>query len=349
MAGLKAFEVFGEITLKGAKQVQSDLKKSAGEAQTGSKSFMGMSLSGAAVGAALVGAGIAAAKFGADCVMAAAKAEVRTARLKATVAATGQEYDKWKSSIDSTIESQKLASAFSGGELKDGMTTLIRMTGSVTQGQRDLAIATDLARGTGMDLASASKLLGKVENGNVAILKRYGIAVKEGATAEEAMAQIQATVAGQSEAYSQTLQGQIELLKNRWSALTTNLGSKALPMANAVLEEIEIFTRANLTWKERMALRSELIAKEWVERNKITTLAQAQATDEWKWAHQAEKASVVKYLAKRKETGAVKTNTAALIENTDAQEENRNAAYDEERADIAVERAQLRQKTRRRR
>lgn len=346
MAGLKAFEVFGEIALKGASQVKGDLKKTAAEAKEagGTKGLGGISLSSAAAGAALVGAGIAAVRFGAECVEAAAKAEVGTARLKATVNATGASYDDWKDSIGRTLEAQKLQSAYGGGDLRSSLTTLIRMTGSAAKGQEYLAMATDLARGTGMDLETSAKLIGKVHAGNTAILKRYGIAVREGASSEEALAQVQQMVAGQAEAYSKTMQGQIDILKNREAALKTNIGKPMMPELTRAVGTLEVLTRAGTSWAQKQREIDMLSAQYLITTKNIRTEQEASQYALYEWGDAQMKAAFKAVLAKKKETGAVDANTAALMENREALLESMNAGYEEEDASIAVERAQLRLK-----
>ena len=52
--------------------------------------------------------------------------------------------------------------------------------------QRKGASPFSFARAKNMDLSKAGDLIGKVLNGNTTILNRYGVRVKEGATAQEA-------------------------------------------------------------------------------------------------------------------------------------------------------------------
>ena len=86
---------------------------------------------------------------------------------------------------------------------------LVSVTKDATEALELQRIAMDLARLRGMDLATASDLIGKVYGGNVGILSRYGIQLEKGTTATEALAEIQRRAAGQAAAYADTTQGKL--------------------------------------------------------------------------------------------------------------------------------------------
>ena len=75
-----------------------------------------------------------------------------------------------------------------------------------------------------MDVAKAGELVGKVAGGNTGILGRYGIKIKEGATATEALGELQEKFSGQAKAYGDTTQGAMDKA-GRWRGRTCSRSS----------------------------------------------------------------------------------------------------------------------------
>jgi hypothetical protein len=82
-----------------------------------------------------------------------------------------------------------------------------------------LPLAMDMAAAKGTDLVSAMELVGRVAEGNVGMLKRYGIILREGASATEALAAMQKAFAGQAEAFASGYEGAMA----RYGAATGDL------------------------------------------------------------------------------------------------------------------------------
>ena len=97
------------------------------------------------------------------------------------------------------------------------------------------AIAMDFARLRGIDLSTASDLVGKVFSGNTSILSRYGFTVEKGTTATQALAMIQKAAAGQAEAYGQTTQGALESIQISIDNTVEDIGRVVLPILAEVL------------------------------------------------------------------------------------------------------------------
>jgi hypothetical protein len=132
--------------------------------------------------------------------------------------------------------------AFSDGEQRDSLALLVTRTHDVAKALVLEREAMDLARLKGIDLADASNIIGKVYGGNVAILQRYGIAVTKGATATEALAQIQKASAGQAEAFANTAEGAAERSQIAIDNLQEDLGRHLLP----AITSIALFAADNL-------------------------------------------------------------------------------------------------------
>ena len=123
-------------------------------------------------------------------------------------------------------------SGFTGDELRSSLSALVTVTKDTKQAQTDQSAAEDLARARGIDLASATNIVIKAQEGNVGALKKLGIivpavtknvddlkashqkftpeqlkaaqAADKQATATAALAAIQKAAQGQAEAYAGT-------------------------------------------------------------------------------------------------------------------------------------------------
>lgn len=135
-------------------------------------------------------------------------------------------WDGNRDAIEAVIEKRK-EMAYDDDVLRQSLATLVPFTHNVTTAFNLQAIAMDLARGKNIDLATASQVIGRVYEGHVAILNRYGIAVQKGATAVEALAQVQKTYAGQAEQYANSEAGAADKVKNSWDDLLKSVGNAA--------------------------------------------------------------------------------------------------------------------------
>lgn len=195
-----------------------------------------------------VAAGIGAAKgiqelggFLVDATKAAAEEEAAMARLDQAIRNSGAAFDESKAKIEQRIKAgQDLA--FSDDDVRDSFQQLLAATGDVDEALKRQALAMDFARGAGIPLEQASKLLGKVTAENVEVFKRMGITIGEGATEAEAFAVIQGKFAGQSEAYAKSTAGQFEQAKIRMGEVKETIGMALLPvvtkLANVFLTEV---------------------------------------------------------------------------------------------------------------
>jgi hypothetical protein len=154
---------------------------------------------------------------------AAAEAERQEYQLAQAVASVGQSLDAMQPHLDAAIDRAKQL-GFTGGGAREALALLTVQTGSATEAIRRLAIAEDIARLTGMDLYQAARTIGRLTEDNINILGRWGIAVRKGASEEEALATIQARVAGQAD---QAARGQLaaaERFANAWKDATERIG-----------------------------------------------------------------------------------------------------------------------------
>jgi hypothetical protein len=166
------------------------------------------SLARVAMGALAGAAGFALAGALSDMANAAANDEANMAKLQQAVENSGVAFEDVSAVIDERIKKGQ-SLAFTDDQIRDSLTALTNTTGSLSEALDLQGIALDLSRTKGMDLTKASELVGRVHEGNTGILKRYGIVLKDGATATDALAALQQKFAGQAETYGNSTAGSI--------------------------------------------------------------------------------------------------------------------------------------------
>lgn len=159
--------------------------------------------------------------------------------------------------IHTVIGSLETLSSFEDTALTNSFTNLLNITKNYNNSLAALPVVADLARGANMDLESATQLVGKAMTGNVQGLKRYGIALAEGSTAVEVMAQLQARFGGSAAAFSQTVAGAWENLKNQGQNLAENWGKVLLPAAMSIIRMLTTLVE----WGARMGTAFDALPK----------------------------------------------------------------------------------------
>jgi hypothetical protein len=197
-----------------------------------------MALGFAAAGAAAAGALAVGLKKSIDAAMDAEKSQ---ARLQAQLKASGISYRAHAREIDTVIQKHSQLAGLDDEDLQDAFTNIVRVTGDVNKSMKLVGLAADFARAKHMDVAKAGELVGKVAGGNTGILGRYGIKIKEGATATEALGELQKKFAGQAEAYGKTAAGAQERFGVAVENLQEKLGSKLLPVFTDVTNKVATF------------------------------------------------------------------------------------------------------------
>jgi hypothetical protein len=199
---------------------------------------MGTALKFGALGAA---GGIAAASFAiAGFVKKAAQEQVGIQKLQTAIKTLDAAHMGNAAAVEQVVrEREKLA--FADDDLRDSLSLLIVQTGDYEEAVRRQRIAMDLARGTGLDLELASKLVGKVTEENVEVLKRYGITIGEGATETEALAEIQRRFSGQAEAFAETATGKWQIFNNQIDNIKESIGSALLPTVTRLGDALGTF------------------------------------------------------------------------------------------------------------
>ena len=212
-----------EVT-EGFKKLSTNVKKS-GDDLSGSFRLTGASMAslqrvivgGAAVaGAALAGFLISSAKS-------AGEAQVAMARVEATLKTMGEAAVKNKEQILKAADAA-VRLGFDDEDAAESITKMYQRTGDLTKATQLNNLAMDLARAKNIDLLDATNLVGQVLSGNGRILKQYGIEISDSLPPLQALKELQKQVGGQAEAFSQTFQGQMQVLSVNFQNIKETIG-----------------------------------------------------------------------------------------------------------------------------
>lgn len=155
-------------------------------------------------------------------------------RLEQAITNASGSFAPYAAQVDELIKKgQRLA--FTDDQIRDSLALLTAQTGNVDEAVRRLALAQDLARGTGMDLGMASKLLGKVTEENINVLGRYGIQVEKGADAQALFNAVDQKFRGQAAKYAGGAAAQWGKVQDQVAETGEAFGSYLLPAMSTVV------------------------------------------------------------------------------------------------------------------
>jgi len=158
--------------------------------------------------------------------------QASAARLDTAIGNAGQSSEVWAGKIQKTTD-QMAKLGFNNIEVNDSITRLIPATKSVGEALKQQGLAADIARGRNIDLASATDILVKIDQGRYTQLTRNGLLqsnqVKAFQDQKDAIAALSAVYGGQALAYSKTFQGQMDALSASTTNLKTQIGEQLLP------------------------------------------------------------------------------------------------------------------------
>jgi hypothetical protein len=203
---------------------------------------------GLAIKKAALPAGIALAALGAaavDATKAAIEDQAAQQQLARTLTTSTKATKDQVSAVEDFIRKTSQAAAVSDDELRPALAILARGTGSLTEAQKGLGLALDVAAGTGKPLAQVSEALSKAYAGNLrglnALDPRMKELVKNGATAEEAIAVLAKTFKGDAAASAETAAGRFKGLGIALDETKESVGAALLPAVEKILPVIQKF------------------------------------------------------------------------------------------------------------
>lgn len=222
-------------------------------ASMSSKGFSAMRVG--ATGAAAAFGGLALA--GKEVVEAAIESEAAMAKVRKMVINAGFSWEKHSKQIDEVIQKHSQLTGLDDEELAESFANMVRTTGNLNEAFKLNALAADIARTKGTDLAGAQSLLARVYNGSFMGLKRLGIAFEPvtaaqdklkastdkasasqldaakkadfRASREKAIAALQKSFGGQAEAYGRTTAGSVDRASVAFENLKETIGMALAP------------------------------------------------------------------------------------------------------------------------
>lgn len=203
---------------------------------SGEKAQFALQKAAAPAGVALLGLA-AAAGFATKAAIddAAAQEQLAGVLQRQTGATTAQVAENEK-----FIDSLSRATATADDQLRPALSTLVSATGNLTESQKLLTLATDIAAATNTDVATTADAISKAYNGNLKALQNLNPAlrgaIKDGATFEQIMATLAETTGGAAAAAANTTAGRFKLLQIRFGELQEEIGSKLLPVAEKIAD-----------------------------------------------------------------------------------------------------------------
>lgn len=181
----------------------------------------------AAIGGAAIAAGLGAS------VKAAAEDAQGQAVLAKTLKNSSGATDDQISSIEDLISSMTLATGVADDDLRSGLGTLVRATGSSTKAFDLLKSAMDISAATGKPLEATTSALAKGFLGQMGALKKLGVPLNESIIKSKdfagAMEAVNDTFGGSQEALSNSAVGRFDRLKNAFGEASETLGTALLP------------------------------------------------------------------------------------------------------------------------
>jgi len=195
-------------------------------------------IGGVAKMAAFAGAAGIAVTAIAGLTMAAADDVAEQEKLALAIAnATGSTAD-YTATIDAAIAAGE-ARAFTDSDVRAGMEALVTATGDVDKATAELAIAQDIARLAGVDLATASDAVAKAHAGSDGALRKLIPGLAKGATGLDTIALASQKASGQAELYGKSTKGSMESSSIAFSELGETIGSAFLPILAEILPAIK--------------------------------------------------------------------------------------------------------------
>jgi len=150
------------------------------------------------------------------------------------------------------IEATMMSAAVADDQLRPALAQLVQTTGSLEYSQTLLTSALDVSAATGTDLATVTDAMAKAYAGNTKALGNLVPSVrgmiKEGASLDQVMAALSATVGGAATVAANSAEGQMKRLSITISETKESIGAAFLPILERLLpklQELAMFIQKN--------------------------------------------------------------------------------------------------------
>lgn len=176
---------------------------------------------------ALAGIGLAitaktVTEFFGKAISEAGNAQQALERYKQSLQNAGTSFDAFGKDAQEAAERLQEFTRFGDDEAIAALAEMTTISKDAAGSIKNLGLAADIAAAKQIDLQSAATLVGRVMAGNTSMLARYGIVVKEGTDAMEAL---RATFGGFAERDGATFQGRLEQLRGAVGNLFESIGN----------------------------------------------------------------------------------------------------------------------------
>jgi hypothetical protein len=176
----------------------------------------------------IIQVGKALLKMGAD-------TEASQRRAAASIKAVGLSADGLMPKISAYAE-RMMELGFDDDAVVASMGRLINVTKDYDKALAINAVALDYARYKGVDLNTATLDLIRAYNGQTRAVKEMGIPLRQGAKGMEAVGAIAGKVAGQADAYSKSISGMLEALREKTLNIGESVGIALFPAVNKIMQ-----------------------------------------------------------------------------------------------------------------
>lgn len=172
--------------------------------------------------------------FAKSIVSAASESEVAAMNLKRAVENSGASWEEASGQLNDFLAAEVRLTGYDDETAARSLANLTDLTGSYESALKLLPLAMDLARGKGMDLASASEYVGRAAQGNATMLARQMGILTSTTNATELLAEAQRRYGGYAMQYANSQAGAVERLQIVWGNLKETLGNALLPLTSSV-------------------------------------------------------------------------------------------------------------------
>ena len=181
-----------------------------------------------------VGAAVAVGAALTELTLAAAEDRAEQEKLELAITNAGAATGDWKATVDEAIKSGADL-AYTDTEIRDALTPLIQSTGDVDEATKLLAVAQDVARAEGVDLAAAADAVALASEGETGKLEKMMPALKGAEEGTDLVAAAAGLAAGQADLFGKSAAGQSAAAKIAFTELGEKVGEALLPILDALL------------------------------------------------------------------------------------------------------------------
>lgn len=194
-------------------------------------------------GAAILGVGAAvgvAAYAAVDFAKAAAEDEEAAAKLAGQLRRSVGATDAQVKSTEKLITTMALATGVADDELRPALAELVRGSGDLATANKDLALALDIAAGSGKDVGTVAAAMSKAYGGNLTSLAKLDPAirkiVKGGGSLDDVMTRLSDTFGGAAAESADTTSGKMRRLSIAFNETKEAIGARLLPIVNRLMD-----------------------------------------------------------------------------------------------------------------